>query len=59
MIALNERTYLGSPCLNEIVFIRFAIDTSTTITSISSVDAALNGIFYRTNNVVVRQPTNY
>ena len=36
--------YLGSPCLNEIALIRFAIDTGATITSISSVDAVLNGI---------------
>jgi hypothetical protein len=36
--------YLSSPCLNEIAFIRFAIDTGATITSISSVDAVLNGI---------------
>ena len=36
--------YLSSPCLNEIAFVRFAIDTGATITSISSVDAVLNGI---------------
>ena len=36
--------YLSSPCLNEIAVIRFAIDTGATITSISSVDAVLNGI---------------
>jgi hypothetical protein len=36
--------YLSSPCLNEMAVIRFAIDTGATITSISSVDAALNGI---------------
>ena len=36
--------YLSSPCLNAIAFIRFAIDTGATITSISSVDAVLNRI---------------
>lgn len=36
--------YLSSPCLDEIAFIRFAIDTGATITSVSSVDAVLNGI---------------
>jgi hypothetical protein len=37
-------SYLSSPYLDEIVFIRFVIDTGATITSISNVDAALNGI---------------
>ena len=36
--------YLSSPCLNELALIRFAIDTGATITSISSVDAVMNGI---------------
>lgn len=36
--------YLSSPCLNEIAFIRFAIDTGATITSVSNIDALLNGI---------------
>jgi hypothetical protein len=36
--------YLSSPSLDEIALIRFAIDTGATITSISSVDAVLNGI---------------
>jgi hypothetical protein len=36
--------YLSSSNLNEIAVVRFAIDTGATITSISSVDAALNGI---------------
>ena len=36
--------YLSSPCLDEIAFIRFAIDTGATITSVSSIDAVLNGI---------------
>ncbi|MGH9982849.1 MAG: hypothetical protein ACRD8W_02700 [Nitrososphaeraceae archaeon] len=36
--------YLSSPCLDEIAFIKFAIDTGATITSVSSVDAVLNVI---------------
>jgi hypothetical protein len=36
--------YLNSLSLDEKAFIRFAIDTGATITSISSVDAILNGI---------------
>ena len=36
--------YLSSPCLNELALIRFAIDTGATITTVSSVDAILNGI---------------
>src|ERR687892_398357 len=36
--------YLSSPCLNELALIRFAIDTGATITSVSSVDAVMNGI---------------
>jgi hypothetical protein len=36
--------YVRSPSLDEVVLIRFAIDTGATITSISSVDAVLNGI---------------
>jgi hypothetical protein len=36
--------YISSPCLDEIAFIKFAIDTGATITSVSSVDAVLNGI---------------
>jgi hypothetical protein len=36
--------YLSSSNLNEIAVIRFAIDTGATVTTISSVDAALNGI---------------
>ena len=37
-------SYLSSTYLNDVAFVRFAIDTGATITSISSVDAALNGI---------------
>ena len=36
--------YLSSPCLNQLALIRFAIDTGATITTVSSVDAILNGI---------------
>ena len=36
--------HLSSPCLDEIAFIRFAIDTGATITSVSSIDAVLNRI---------------
>lgn len=36
--------YLSSPSLDEKAFIQFAIDTGATITSVSSVDAVLNGI---------------
>jgi hypothetical protein len=36
--------YLSSSSLDEVGLIRFAIDTGATITSISSVDAALNRI---------------
>lgn len=36
--------YLSSPCLNELALIRFAIDTGATITTVSSVDAILNGM---------------
>jgi hypothetical protein len=36
--------YLNSLSLDEKAFIRFAIDTGATITSVSSVDAILNGI---------------
>lgn len=35
---------LSSPSLNKKAFIRFAIDTGATITSVSSIDAVLNGI---------------